>query len=214
MGGHDNGDVASQLAIATIQQFLKSWFENNNSPVGDYTATDCKITLKTAINQANALIDGHNIDSGYLPGMGMGTTLTGLWHPPGTTQLFIFNVGDSRVYLHREKKLIQLTKDHSYRQQWLDSGRQGPEPGSHLLASALGLDETVYSDVFEHNAVPGDLLLVCSDGLHDEISDDEIEDLLNTEANSAAKHLVDKLQAAALAAGGRDNISVVVVVYS
>jgi len=142
----------------------------------------------------------------------MGTTLVVM-----TTQeqhVWILNIGDSRCYLMRKGKLEQLTQDHSLVEEQVRLGRMTPREALHsplknVITRALGTQSQVRPDVFKLEAEPGDIFLLCSDGLTRELTDDTIEALLNCDLQLDA--LAARLVEAAKKAGGHDNITCMLV---
>ena len=137
----------------------------------------------------------------------MGTTIVGLVLVPDDNMLW-FNVGDSRIYLYRDSTLKQLSTDHSLHEEWLKAGKNGPEPGKNIITRVIGTDHFVRADIEWDKRQKNDLYILCTDGLTDMVSDQEIDAILKNE------HDVDKiannLVKAALDAGGNDNTSVIV----
>ena len=130
------------------------------------------------------------------------------------TQLAIAHVGDSRAYLVHEGTLIRVTRDHSYVEELVDAGEITADearvhPNRSVITRALGSDPAMYADHFQLNIEEGDRLILCSDGLSSMIADGEIETIANQ--SPTAQICVDNLVDAALAAGGSDNVTVVVV---
>ncbi len=203
MGGHAAGEVASQIAV----ELLEEQFHLRPSVEG----------LATAIEQANSRIIA---DARATPEhFGMGTTVivVGLTEDAtGAITPTLFNVGDSRVYQLRDGALRQLSEDHSVAEEWVRMGRLTPEeaavhPRRHQLTRTLGGDESVEVDVASVIARPGDRLLLCSDGLSNELSAEVIAELAS--APVALQEAVDALVEAARRAGGRDNISAILVEF-
>lgn len=192
MGGHRAGEVASATAIAALLAGVE-----RGDPIDDAI---------TAANDAVVTRAASDLDL-----RGMGTTLTtGL--VDGST-LRIGHVGDSRAYLLRDGELRQLTTDHSVVAELIAAGELTEDealvdPRRAMITRALGIDATVEVDVLEVALLPGDRLLLCSDGLTTMVRDDAIAAVLATEEDPqrAADGLVD----AANAAGGADNVTVVV----
>lgn len=146
---------------------------------------------------------------------GMGTTAT-LTYSVGDT-LFVLHVGDSRAYLFRRQDLRQLTDDHTVAQALVRAGQIEPEEVAthrmrHVLTNALGVSENVKPDIHEHKLLDGDRLLVCTDGLTDMVDDEAIAAILQQHQDPQAA--CDALVEAALAAGGKDNVTVLVGNYS
>lgn len=200
MGGHSAGEVASAIVVRCIK-------EADGAPLAGADA------VAELVRSINAEIHGEaNRDSAH---RGMGTTLALAAVVAGDVPAFVIaNVGDSRTYLLRDGALRQLSTDHSYVQELVDEGAITPaearrHPLRNIVTRALGIDPAVDVDTWTVPAVQGDRLLLCSDGLVDEVDDDDILELLggSAEPADAAQRLVD----AAKAAGGKDNITVVVV---
>ncbi len=203
MGGHQAGEVASSLAVGILRERL-----GGGAPSPD--------VVVAAVVEANA----HIFQTAHTNAAqrGMGTTLTAMAVLPPTDgrpeQLAIVNVGDSRCYLRRGGVLVRTTVDHSYVQELLATGHITEQearnhPRRNIVTRALGIEPTVRVDSWMMPVVRGDRYVLCSDGLVDEIEDAEILHVINlhTDPQGAAEALV----AAAVAAGGRDNVTVVVV---
>jgi serine/threonine protein phosphatase PrpC len=195
MGGYAGGEVAAQIAADVV---------------GEHFATDGSAGgLSDAVADANRRIYERGGEQGL---EGMGTTLVALAVVDRRTRVLLANVGDSRAYLLRDGALRQLTEDHSVAAELVRLGRleeeEGAEhPGRHVLTRALGVDRDVAPDLIELDPRPGDRVLLCSDGLSNELDDEGILVLLRVGAPSdAARALV----AAANAHGGLDNITAVV----
>jgi protein phosphatase len=204
MGGHEGGEVASQLAIHT----LRTWKERLEGRAG----REASDVLREAFAEANRVVFQKGIEDESL--LGMGTTLTIGWLDSGT--LSLAHVGDSRAYLLRGERLQQLTEDQTVAQEWVRRGRLSEEeaaasPHRHILLQAIGAD-TDKLDIETTTLMlrPGDRLLFASDGLTGMVkAHDRLRELLaaHTDPGEACRALID----AANAGGGEDNISVVVV---
>lgn len=125
----------------------------------------------------------------------------------------IVHVGDSRAYLRRGRRMIQLTKDHSMVQQLLESGQITPEeaekhPRKNLITRAVGVNESVQADYTCCPLAEGDILLLCSDGLSNLVSEEEMEQIIT---NTSFFDVPDRLVQLALRAGGQDNITVLLM---
>ncbi len=191
MGGHVGGEVASHIAIDT--------------------ATGIEGDAKTRVAAANlALVDAVRQQPRLA---GMGTTLTvALFSADGEVE--IGHIGDSRAYLYRKNKLRQITRDHSLIAEMLEAGEltekdAAVHPYRSVITRALGLDRTIDVDRFEIELRDGDRVLLCSDGLTGMVKDKSISRILDGHSNPA--EAVSALVEAANAAGGADNISVVIV---
>lgn len=196
MGGHKAGEVASRLVVDTIKEALE-----NKSP--EQITED---VLSDALVLANKYV--WNESHADQQKEGMGSTATAAVF--NDTSVLICHVGDSRGYLFRDGTLSQITKDHSYVQMLVDSGRITKEealdhPAKNIITRAVGIDESVDVDIYTLQIKHGDTVLLCSDGLNVTVSDNEIENILSSGISHAADALVD----AALNNGGSDNISVV-----
>lgn len=200
MGGHSAGEVASQVAIDAFRAAF------NGDPTID--------GLVDAVRRANDAVLAKADDDPELSGMG--TTLTAVALVPGNDgdELVVVNVGDSRTYLLRQGELNQLTEDDSLVGQLVRDGRIDRRearlhPQRNIVTKALGLDRRLEVDPLQLIPVEGERLLLCSDGLSDEVDEDEIATILrqNTDPQNAARALVE----IANERGGRDNVTVVVV---
>ena len=198
MGGHQAGEVAARISVKTVAG-------------GEHGSVD---ELVAGVVAANAAVwEQASTSPEY---KGMGTTLTALavvgdGRPP---VLGLVNVGDSRVYRLREGTLEQLTEDHSYVAELVRRGQISEDaaethPYRNMLTRAIGVADTVDVDRWDMNPQADDLFLLCSDGLVNELSDEEILELLV--ANDDPTEMAENLIAAANQAGGRDNITVVIV---
>ncbi len=200
MGGHAHGEIASERALQMLDQFQRE----GRLPA---RPEDHRVfhAVLTEIHQ--------QIVREQVPGeamLQMGATLVGAWFLP-EGRLIRFHAGDSRLYRWRDGRLDQLTEDHTIRNQMLRSGTDPGKISSHLVTSCLGggvETPTVDTEAVSEPVTNGDRYLLCSDGLTDMLSDDQIAGLL---AEGSAEDATDALVAAALAAGGLDNITVVVV---
>jgi serine/threonine protein phosphatase PrpC len=214
MGGHNAGEVASRMAIETISSFVeRSAVEKEITwPWGlDANVSFDANRIKTAIRLANARVFQAADNREDLTGMGT-TVVAALVSPDLVT---IGSAGDSRCYLVRDGELSQLTRDDSWvsaalGEGILNSGDVEHHPLRNVITKAVGARDTIDLDVVEHDLKPGDLLMLCSDGLHGMIGDQEIKRILVPVPESleeASARLVD----AANEAGGRDNVSVVLL---
>ena len=203
MGGHNAGEVASALAVKGMRDAAAGGFASAESVVA-------------AINAANAAI--HLASGGPSDQRGMGTTLTAVVPLAATAsepqRMVVANVGDSRVYLWRGGELKQVSADHSYVQELLSEGfisaaEARVHPRRNIVTRALGIEGDVSADSWTLPMLVGDRYVLCSDGLVDEVDDEQIASILR--ASSEAQHAADTLVAAANSNGGRDNVTVVVV---
>ena len=216
MGGHNAGEVASRMAVETISAFIeKSHREKEITwPYGlDVNLSFDGNRLKTAIKLANKKVfKAADNREDYT---GMGTTAVAALVSGNV--MTVGSAGDSRCYLVRDGKLTQLTRDDSWvSAAWAEGILSAQEIEKHplrnVITKAVGAKDTIDLDIVEHHFQSGDLAILCSDGLHSMIGDEEIQSLLNPvpEAlTAAAQSLID----AANGAGGKDNVSVVLLRY-
>jgi len=213
MGGYNAGEVASGMATTVIvtemQQMLTKVQpyevdEKTGQQVAAKLVRDQVLKANTSIYQAAQSQPQY---------AGMGTTLVVcLFYD---NRVLVAHLGDSRLYMLRDGKFSQVTRDHSLLQEQIDSGLITLEQAKHaqhknLVTKALGIDPSVEPEIHEYPTKPGDIYLLCSDGLCDMVEDDDIGMAVQTFANNlkmAASHLVQM----ANDNGGRDNVSVILV---
>ena len=218
MGGHNAGEVASKMAIETLHAFVaKSQGEEKDItwPYGLEPNLSFEANrLKTAIKLANKRIfKAADNREDYT---GMGTTLVAALVNDGT--LTVGNAGDSRCYMVRAGMLTQLTRDDSWvSAAWaegiLSSDEIDRHPLRNVITKAVGAKDNIELETTEHKLASGDLVLLCSDGLHAMITDVQILALLHPLPASLEK-AADVLVDAANEAGGKDNVSVVLLKYT
>jgi len=202
MGGHAAGEVASEMAVQIISRELAA--------ISDINSDNVQAKVAEAVKKANSKIYERTITE--VDKQGMGTTasvliLTG-------SKYLIGQVGDSRVYLLRDGKLRQLTKDHSYVQEQVDAGFLTPEqaryhPYSNVITRCVGASPDVEPDIYRGDVKIGDLFLVASDGLTGMVDDRRLQILLMSRAEPERK--VHALISEANGRGGLDNITAIVV---
>ena len=205
MGGHECGEVASQMAVDTI---CREAFERL-SRVNSISPETLENVLDESFQAANNGIKDHSEKMGN----DMGTTLTAAIIYNNELAL-VANVGDSRGYLMRDDVLHQITRDHSLVARMVEQNRLNPEearnhPHSNILLRTVGTERNVEIDIFSVELEKGDQLLLCSDGLWGEIEDEDIEAILNH--YSDPRIICREMIRAAHHGGGRDNITVVMV---
>ena len=201
MGGHVGGEVAARVAVETLDQAFE------RAPTVD--------GLREAFSEANAAVWHESQSNRDL--RGMGTTLTAValvGGPEGRDVLALANVGDSRAYVFSGGGITQVTDDHSLAEERMRHGEMSEEeaavhPQRHILTRALGVSAEVETDMWELELRTGDRVLLCSDGLTNEVGTEEMAGILGEvdDPDEAAQRLVD----AANGHGGADNITVVVV---
>jgi len=214
MGGHNSGEVASQLATRLCSEQMKRAVISGHVPVFKHVPSTPEYDQKTqllgdSIKFSNLAVyeAGHQDDQHQ----NMGTTLVAaLWLGE---KLAIANVGDSRLYLVRDQELILCTTDHSFVQEQIDKGLITAEDAAqsdfkNMLTRSVGVSDDVQVDLLEVDLIPNDFILLCSDGLTKMVSDKDI--LKFFEENKDPESIAIKLIQAANMAGGLDNITVVV----
>ena len=200
MGGHRGGNVASEIAVRAFHEILTTRLS------GSFKTKDLKNILLGTVVRISLLIA--DVAEKFPEYAGMGTTLVAvLIRGRYATAV---NVGDSRAYLFRNGRLTRLTKDHSLVQEMIDRGEITPEEGENhsqrnIITRTLGYAEDCQPEILLSDVRPGDLFLLCSDGLTVPVRDHVIADILtNTEKDRIARTLVSR----ALACGGPDNVTV------
>ncbi|HEV3402544.1 MAG TPA: Stp1/IreP family PP2C-type Ser/Thr phosphatase [Acidimicrobiales bacterium] len=199
VGGHQAGEVASQMSVETLEEAFEE-------PTTE--------GLVTAVKEANQAV--WHLAQSASEKRGMGTTLTAvaLVQEDGEEHLAVANVGDSRAYLFQQGELTQLTEDHSLVEELYRDGQISREeaevhPQRSIITRALGMEPEIEVDSWQLIPYRGDRILLCSDGLTNEVSDERIESTLRriSDPQEVAQELVRQ----ARANGGNDNITVVVI---
>jgi len=212
IGGNEGGEVASRIAVETLAAAMPDLLgeKDRTPPMGRVRTDDPSVhALREAVTLANRAIDRERAQNSGLANMG--TTLTTLFFRD--KQAFIAHIGDSRAYLFRTGKLMQLTEDHSYVAEKVRAGvftqeQARSSPYRHMITRALGIDENAKADLTNHALKKDDRFLLCTDGLTEMVADEEIGRIL---ATASPQEAVQKLVAAANKQGGVDNITAVVV---
>jgi serine/threonine protein phosphatase PrpC len=216
MGGHNAGEVASSLAVEVVSNFIRRSREEEEItwPYG----IDPKISLngnrlRTAVMLANKRVwkEADNREE-YT---GMGTTLVAAL--VASEEVVLCNAGDSRAYRLRDAKLEQVTTDDSWVQAAFSEGVLQPQeiqyhPMRNIITKAIGAREAIEVNILEEGLQSGDIYLLCSDGLHGMVNDQDIERIM-VSAEGDLEKAVRALIEAANAGGGKDNISAVIFRY-
>lgn len=215
MGGHRAGDVASRMAVEHLQAFFERLGEADQETLVNMPSSetpDGVRNLVSAISIANRRIYERSIKS--RDHHGMGTTLVAVHFAPEEAKAFVAHVGDSRCYRIRGEEVTQLTSDHSYYNEYILampdlSEEQRAELPRNIITRALGMHDGVQVDVCVDDCEPGDVYLLCSDGLTGMITDEEIGDIVSstTSLEQACQSLIEL----ANNNGGEDNITVVLI---
>lgn len=230
MGGHEAGEIASADALISLSDFIRasvaddggasmpnfkaSTFDpTDNDPFGEWTdaSIDAMTTLHQAVEFANQRMYQTNLDNQRAAGGGMGTTLTGLWQAEPGGPAYVFHIGDTRLYRLRDGLLTQLTRDQTVYQQALELGMRHNLPRRNLLLQAMGPSSGVKPELQTQLVAPGDLYLLCSDGLHGASLDTDIAAILAAATPSDLGVTCARLIDMAKQRGSRDNITVVLL---
>lgn len=213
MGGYQGGEVASAIAVNTVLDYLKSRLKRDCAAQAapDAPSASSAALAREAVARANDAIYKTSCTQPQYQGMGT-TIVLALFSPD---QVTIAHVGDSRAYRLREDNLRQITVDHTLLQELVDRGlctREDAQTSANrnLVTRALGVNRNVAVDVVEQPVQPGDLYLLCTDGLNDMLDDQAIEAVLASRTltlDAMARRLINQ----ANRAGGRDNVSVLLV---
>lgn len=209
MGGHKGGDIASQLTVKVMPEFILS-----------NTGVDPQVLMKKMIQEVNSAILQKATETPEL--QGMGTTVSAiLFNGP---QLVIGNVGDSRVYMINNHHIFQLTRDHSFVQEKLNMALYTREeavkdPQKNVLVRSVGFEKDIQVDVFQYRICKNDIFMICSDGLHGKVSDSDILHIIQKNISDPSRcqqadleKTIQELIHQANENGGQDNISVIVAV--
>ena len=210
MGGYNAGEVASGMAVAFINSEMGRWLSQAGLQA---TAKEVRRALEICVDNANHSIFNAACSNHHYAGMGT-TLVVGVFQD---NRLMLGHIGDSRCYRFRGQLLEQITKDHSLLQEQIDAGLLTPMQAltalnKNLITRALGVEDEVLVDINEYRLEPGDIYLMCSDGLSDMLRDVSIAVILGGACTLKQKAL--QLVAAANECGGRDNISVLLVQVS
>lgn len=199
MGGHNAGDFASKYTVETVVREIKGSIETKPFRI-----------MGKAIRVANEMIRARSREDSSL--FGMGTTI--VMASIDNHQLQVANVGDSRLYILSEDGLRQITRDHSLVEEMVRMGGMAPEtarnhPDKNIITRAVGAKDSVEVDFFTEDLNSSDLVLLCSDGLTNMLSNEEIEEIcrMDVSLEEKAQALIDS----ANESGGKDNIAVILV---
>ena len=202
MGGANAGNVASEYAVRIISDYLKRSYRTGMTPV------QIENIMRSAVYSANMQVYEAALNDENLKGMGTTVVLLLVDGDNG----YILHIGDSRAYVYSSNALSQITVDHSVVQNMIDSGEitideAKSHPSKNIITRALGISEEVNADLSFVTLSRGDIVLLCSDGLTNFVSVDEISNIIEDFDDNVVTRLIDK----ANAGGGGDNITAVVV---
>ncbi|MDO9010964.1 MAG: Stp1/IreP family PP2C-type Ser/Thr phosphatase [Gallionella sp.] len=213
MGGYNAGEVASGIAVSVMVTEVAAPLKQS-SPIqrDEVSGEELAITLlNNSIHRANASIYQAAQSQAQYAGMGT-TVVAALFYD---NRVATGHVGDSRLYRLRGESLELITRDHSLLQEQIDSGVISIEQARHsqnrnLVTRAVGIDAEVMPEVHVHEVLPGDIYLLCSDGLNDMVEDDDIQSIVYAMQGNLAL-AAEQLIQTANDNGGRDNVSVILV---
>ena len=204
VGGSNGGEIASRTAVSRIAEYVR------NNPPEQLEGDEEKLQsyFLHCLSQVNETI--YEMAHKYPENLGMATTIVMAFLTERVA--YVINVGDSRAYICRNGKLSQITEDHTYINALLKSGAITPDearvhPQRNMITRALGGDLTIEPDFFRIEIQDGDILLLCTDGLHGEVEDEAICAILSE--GLPMSEICGKLVMKANRSGGRDNITVV-----
>ena len=199
MGGHKAGDYASEFTVNTMIKEIEFSFEKNPS-----------IIFQKAISTANRKL--REVAAEDLSKKGMGTTVVAATCMGKYLQ--VANVGDSRLYVVNDDSITQITTDHSYVEEMIRRGSIVREdarsnPNKNIITRAVGAKNDIQVDIYVVELKPGDLLLMCSDGLSNMLEDEEMRMIIKRQRDIV--EMAEELVKAANENGGKDNISVILI---
>ena len=221
MGGLNAGEVASSMSVHLLIEDLVSYREGTGQLIEEMKTGDNadaykqlqleSAVVKYAIEKANSMVFHTSQTQPQCRGMGTTVVVSLFWD----NRVIVGHIGDSLLYRFRDDLLEQVTKDHSFVQELFDKGLVSEEEArtsnrKNVVTRAVGVAPSVEAEVHEYDALPGDIYLLCSDGLTDLVIDEDIEKSfreLGEDLDALTKHLVT----VANANGGKDNISVILI---
>ena len=203
MGGYNGGEIASKLAVTTAKNYILSNYEKSKE--SKETLLDL---VKNSSQYANMVVYEKAKENADLSKMGTTLDVCLIYQ----NKAFISHIGDSRIYRMRKEFFRKLTKDHSYVQKLLDEGKITEEesknhPKKNMLMKALGCTPFIEPDAMIKGFIKGDILLMCSDGLTNMVSEDEIQQIIKENPTDSTKLLVQK----ANDLGGKDNRTAIII---
>lgn len=203
MGGYKGGEIASSLATGAARHYIQEHFNKT-----DYTTDQIEELIKEAMNYANRVVFKKSEETPELNQMGTTLEICIMYG----NKVYIGHIGDSRIYRIRKNIIRRITTDHSYVEELVKDGTITREeafyhPKKNMLMKALGCTEKIEPDITAKGFLPGDIILMCSDGLTNMLKEEEIYNIISENIEDSC----DKLIKRANELGGYDNISVIVV---
>jgi PPM family protein phosphatase len=209
MGGHNKGEVASEIAVEKIIRFLKSNLIQNEYVKINYIDD----ILKQAYNNVNSIIYKKSKEDEEYSGMGTTLTVVIIYKDKS----YIANVGDSRCYIFKKGQLNKITKDHSLveelvAQHAITEEEAKTHPKRNVITRALGTEQMIIVDIYKENINKDDLILLATDGLTGFVDKDEISDIIRMD--ESINEMTDSLINRANEVAGKDNVSVILIKYN
>ncbi|MDO4562864.1 MAG: Stp1/IreP family PP2C-type Ser/Thr phosphatase [Clostridia bacterium] len=205
MGGHNAGEIASKMMADTAMDFLRENSDDASEGIRSYGRL-----LAASIAHANTVLFSAQAEKAELCGMGTTSDICAVWDE----EFCVAHVGDSRVYILKGEKIKQITKDHSVVEMMVDNGtitqqEAKTHPQRNIITRAVGTSERIKTDISHQKWSEGDVIIMCSDGLTNMLSDAAIADIVRSAPTlgEAAANLVRE----ANSAGGFDNITVILI---
>ena len=203
MGGYKGGEIASTMAVNAARNYILSNFEKSKSDKETLLSL-----VKSSSQYANMVVYDKSRENEELKNMGTTLDVCLIYD----NKAFISHIGDSRIYRIRKDFMRKLTKDHSYVQQLVDEGKITKEesmthPKKNMLIKALGCTEFIEPDNMIKGFIKGDIILMCTDGLTNMVSEKEIFEIIKSDTKDPSKELINK----ANEKGGLDNITAVII---
>lgn len=205
VGGHQAGEIASNMACSVLEASVSFALLHE-----DTSLEQCQVAMNMAFRTAGSrIVEKAESAPKY---NGMGTTMVAFLLPPEGSYAIVAHVGDSRLYLARDKNLERVTRDHTLYEELIAQGKAhklGARLGEtkNILTRALGIKRKYEVEVRSLPIEPGDRLLLCTDGLTDVVTDPEIAEFL-TNKNSTGQEVIETLINLALERGGPDNVTI------
>ncbi len=203
VGGGNAGEIASRTAVSQIVEYIRK------NPIDEIVdSSSFRLYFSKCLNGINKQV--YTMAKKHLENKGMATTLVLTYIKDNLA--YVVNVGDSRAYLFRGGELVQITEDHTYVNTLIRKGAISKEDAKthqkkHYITRAIGGEEIIIPDFFQVSVQEGDLILLCTDGLHGEVSDDRIVSVLSE--GKTMSETCAKLVQRANQSGGNDNITVI-----